>query len=118
MIMSGWWGEAYLDELLVLVELLQVINRLVLEVDELGSVDVGSVGENADAHSWSGQVGELDGTRETLVTLGLHNEARSEGVSHPAAHSIAPGSTHIIVLEANLELDGLDEVSLLLLGAL
>lgn len=63
--------ESHLDHLLVLVELLQVINRLVLEVNELGSVDIGSIGENTDAHSWSGQVGELDGSGETLVTLRL-----------------------------------------------
>jgi hypothetical protein len=44
-----------------------------------------------DAHSWARDLGELDGAGETLVTLG------------------------IVVLEANLELDGLEEVSLLLL---
>ena len=42
-----------LDELLVLVELLQVINRHVLEVDLLGTVDVGGIGENADGHAWA-----------------------------------------------------------------
>lgn len=42
-----------------------------------------------DAHVWAGNNWETDGSGETLVTLG------------------------IIVLEADLELDGLEEVSLL-----
>lgn len=42
-----------------------------------------------DAHAWAGDDRETDGSRETLVTLG------------------------IIVLEADLELDGFEEVSLL-----
>ena len=42
-----------------------------------------------DAHSWARDDWETDGSRETLVTL------------------------RIIVLEADLELDGLEEVSLL-----
>ena len=50
-----------LDELLVLVELLQVINRHVLEVDLLGTVDVGGIGENADGHARAGNVGEPGG---------------------------------------------------------
>jgi len=83
-----------LDELLVLVELLQVINRHVLELDKLGTINVHGVGENADGHAGSGEVRKLDGSRETLVTLG------------------------VVVLETNLELDGLDEVPLLLSGRL
>ena len=74
-----------LDELLVLVQLLQVVNRHVLEVDLLSTVDVGGIGENADGHARAGDMGELDGARETLVALG------------------------VVVLETNLELDGLDE---------
>ncbi len=42
-----------------------------------------------DGHSRAGNLGKADGSRETLVTL------------------------RIIVLEADLELDGLEEVSLL-----
>lgn len=47
-----------LDELLVLVKLLQVINRHVLELDKLGTIDIGSISENADRHARSGDVGE------------------------------------------------------------
>lgn len=83
-----------LDELLVLVELLEVLYGHELEVDELGSVDVGGVCENAEAHARAGDVGELDGTRETLVTL------------------------RVVVLETDLELNGLVEVAVLLLGSL
>lgn len=43
-----------------------------------------------DAHVGAGQVGQLDGARETLVTLG------------------------VIVLQADLKLNGLEEVTLLL----
>jgi hypothetical protein len=42
-----------------------------------------------DGHVWAGNLGKADGSRETLVTL------------------------RIIVLEANLQLDGLEEVALL-----
>jgi len=81
-----------LDQLLVLVELLQVINGLELHGDLLGLVAVKGITENADRHLGAGDVGETDGTRETLVTLG------------------------IVVLKTNLELDSLGEVTLLLLG--
>lgn len=100
-----------LDELLVLVEpigrksssasfliqihpdhrnaLLQILNGHVLQVNLLGLIDVGGVGQNAERHSGSGNVGQLDGTRETLVSLG------------------------VVVLQTDLQLDGFDEVSLL-----
>lgn len=49
-----------------------------------------ALGSNVpDGHVWAGNLGELDGSRETLITLG------------------------IVVLEANLQLDGLEEVALL-----
>lgn len=81
-----------LDLLLVLVELLEVINGLELHADLLGLVAVKGITENADGHLGAGDVGEADGARETLVTLG------------------------IVVLQSNLEFDSLDEVTLLLLG--
>jgi len=52
------WSFYLLDELLVLVKLLQVINRHVLELDKLGTIDIGSISENADRHARSGDVGE------------------------------------------------------------
>jgi len=78
-----------LDELLVLVELLQVVDGHVLDLDLLSSIDIGSISENADGHPGSGDVGELDGSRESLIPL------------------------RVVVLETNLELDGLNEVPLL-----
>ena len=77
----------------------------------LGAVYVGGIGENADGHARAGDVGEpavnrvsgfpvvhsvkglLDSARETLVTLG------------------------VVVLETNLEFDGLNEVAPLLFCA-
>lgn len=80
-----------LDELLVLVELLQVLNSHEGEllVELLGTVNVHGVGENAELHTGTGDMGELDGTGETLVTLG------------------------VVVLEADLELNGLGKIALL-----
>lgn len=106
-----------LDELLVLVELLQVISGHGVDTTVLRTIDIMLVTENAipplapasciypcmysslyaggigfdvpDAHARAGDDWETDGSRETLVTL------------------------RVIVLEADLELDGLEEVSLL-----
>lgn len=55
----------------------------------LGTVDIVLVTQDADGHVGAGHGGQLDGARETLITL------------------------RVIVLEADLELDGLEEVSLL-----
>lgn len=78
-----------LDELLVLVELLQVIGGHGVDTTVLGTVKIVLVTENADGHVGAGHGGELDGAGETLVTL------------------------RVVVLEADLELDGLEEVTLL-----
>jgi len=79
-----------LDELLVLVELLQIVSGHVLELDLLCTIDVSGISKNADGETRTGNVRELDSARETLVTLG------------------------IVVLQANLELDGLNKVTTLL----
>jgi hypothetical protein len=47
------------------------------------------ISENADGHAWARDLGQLDGTAETFVTLG------------------------IVILEADLQLHGLEEVALL-----
>ena len=80
-----------LDELLVLVELLQVVRRHGIDTKVLGTIDIVLVTENADGHARTGDGGQLDGSGETLVALG------------------------VIVLEADLKFDGLEEVALLLL---
>ena len=77
-----------LNELLVLVQLLQVLRGHGVDAEVLGTIDIMLVAENTDAHSRAGNGGQLDGAGETLVTLG------------------------IIVLQADLELDGLEEISL------
>ena len=81
-----------LDELLVLVELLQVINRLEFHTSTLGLVTVEGITENTDGHTGTSDVGKLDGTRETLITLG------------------------IVVLQTNLEFNSLDKLTLLFLS--
>lgn len=60
LISSSW--TAVENFLFVFIELLQVLYGHELELNELGSVDIGGIGENADAHSRSRDVGELDGT--------------------------------------------------------
>jgi len=84
-----------LDELLVLVELLQVISGHGVNTTVLGTIDIVLVTENADGHVGSGDGGQADGARETLVTL------------------------RVIVLQADLKLNSLKEVTLLgLVGVL
>jgi len=61
----------FLHELLVLVQLLQVIHGHVFEFDLFRTIDIGGVGENADGHAGSGNVGEFYGSRETFITLGV-----------------------------------------------
>lgn len=77
-----------LDELLVLVHLLQVISRTEIDSESLGLVTVNLVTDDANLGVGLGDVGETDGTSETLITLG------------------------IVVLQTDLELDGLGEVTL------
>ena len=81
-----------LDQLLVLVELLKVLDGHVVETDQLRTVNVRSIGENAQRHTGTRDVRKLDGTAETLVTL------------------------RVVVLQTNLKLDRLNEVAALLLG--
>lgn len=59
----------------------------------LGTIDIVLVTQDADGHVGAGHRGQLDGARETLVTL------------------------RVIVLETDLELDSLEEVALLGLGS-
>ena len=86
-------------------ELFQVIDRHVLEIDLLGTVDVGGISEDANGHPRPGDIwesvnanqipvgpepqtpGSLDGSGETLVSLG------------------------IVVFQTDLQFDGLDEVA-------
>merc|ERR1712080_7928 len=78
-----------LDQLLVLVELLEVVGGHGVDTAVLGTVEIVLVTQDADGHAGAGDRGQLDGAGETLVTLG------------------------VIVLQADLELDGLEEVALL-----
>lgn len=78
-----------LNQFLVLVQLLQVINGHSVNTNRLGSVDIESITEDTDGHVWSWDLRQLQGTRETLVSL------------------------RVVVLQTDLQLDGLQEVSLL-----
>jgi len=76
------------DQLLVLVELLQVVGAHGIDAVVLGTIDVVLVTEDADGHAWTWDLWELDGSGETLVTLG------------------------VIVLQAYLEFNGLEKIPL------
>ena len=82
-----------LDELLVLVELLQVIQggHIDIETSGLNLILMLLIGDQADLEVWSWDVWHTDTTSETLVFL------------------------WVVVLESNLELNGLLELSLFLL---
>ena len=78
-----------LNQLLVLVQLLQVINRHGIDTKRFSSVNIESITEDTDGHVWSWNLWKLQGTRETLVSL------------------------WVVVLQTNLQLNSLQEVSLL-----
>ena len=83
-----------LDELLVLVEVLQALSVLEVQAHRSGLLAVVSITQHADLHLGAGDVRQLDVASETLVFL------------------------RIVVLQANLKLDGLKELTLLVLCAL
>jgi hypothetical protein len=67
--------------------LLQIVNRHILKINLLRTIDISRVSDDAYGHPRAGDVRQLDGAREPLVPL------------------------RVVVLEADLELDGLDEVA-------
>ena len=81
-----------LHKFLVLVELLQGVDVHAVNTNLLRLLAVRRVSENADLHLRSRDEGQLDGTAETLVLL------------------------RVIVLQANLQLNRLHELPVLLLG--
>ena len=81
-----------LDQLLVLVQLLQVFNRHGFSTNGLSSVDIEGITEDTESHVWSWDLRQLQGTRETLVSL------------------------RVVVLQTDLQFDGFQEVSLLGFG--
>ena len=83
-----------LDLFLVFVEELEVILRHSGDTGSLGVIDVVLVTDDADGELLTGDVRKNDGTRETLLLIG------------------------VVVLEAELKLDSLGEVTLLLLRVL
>ena len=70
--------------------LLQIINRHVLKRNLLGAINIVLVGKNANGHARAGNSWKFNGSRETLVTLG------------------------VVVLETNLKFDSLHKVALFL----
>jgi hypothetical protein len=81
-----------LNELLVLVEGLEElkVNNVDVDVLSLDDINVLGITDQANLEAWSGDVGETDGSSETLILLG------------------------VVVLKTDLELNGLGELSLLL----
>merc|ERR1711915_419440 len=82
-----------LDFLLVLIQLLQIVSRHAIEAERLGLVTVLLISQKANFEFRTWHMFELDGSRETLVLL------------------------RIVVLEANLEVNSLGELALLVSGS-
>eukprot|EP00955_Chlamydomonas_euryale_P056557 356460-Chlamydomonas_euryale.AAC.14 len=83
-----------LNHLLVLVQLLQVLNSFAVNLDGLGLLAVLHITQHAHLHAWAGNVWQLNTAAEALVLLG------------------------IVVLQTNLQFDGLAELALLCLRPL
>ena len=83
-------GE-FLDQLLVLVELLQVFHRHVVNSNTIGLFAVGGISKDAALEARAGNRGKLEGSGETLVTDG------------------------VVVLQGELSFNGFREVTLLAL---
>jgi len=82
-----------LDLLLVLVETLESLDIHARDASGLSLVDVEGISEDAARHVWPRDVGQLDRTSETLVLL------------------------CVVVLQHDLELNGLHELALLVSGS-
>mmetsp|Transcript_11676 Transcript_11676/g.22374 ORF Transcript_11676/g.22374 Transcript_11676/m.22374 type:complete len:243 (-) Transcript_11676:79-807(-) len=80
-----------LDQLFVLVELFQVFDRHVSHANTIGLFTMGSVTQHAALELGAGNSGELESTRETLVT------------------------NRVVVLQGNLSFNGFGEVTFLTL---
>jgi len=79
----------FFDEFFVFVEFFESLNITPFDFEFLGLVEMDLIGENADLETGLAFAGELDGAAETLVLL------------------------RIVVLEADLQLQCLDECALL-----
>ncbi len=79
----------FLHKLLVLVELLEILDRHLGDLDTISLFAVGGIAENAALDVGTGNFGQAKGTGETFVTL------------------------RIVVLQSDLKLNGFGEVTLL-----
>jgi hypothetical protein len=86
-------------------ELLQVIDRHVLEVDLLSTVDVGGIGKNTDRHPWSGDIWESGNVNQTPVRPTLQISSSLNG---PRETLVPLG---VVIFQTDLQFDGLDEVA-------
>lgn len=83
-------GSQFLDFLLALVQLFQVVSGTEVDTELFGLIAVDFVTQDADLQGGTGGVGETDGTGETLVVL------------------------DVVVLQTDLEFNGFGEVALAL----
>ena len=78
----------------ILIEFIIFFLQLEVDAQLAGLFAMDSISEDADLHAGAGNVGKLDGTGETLITLG------------------------VVILEADLEIDGFHEFAGLSLAPL
>ncbi len=79
----------------------------------LGTIDIVLVTQNADAHVRAGDGGQLDGARETCMFRSVRCRCRYRRRLSLGSARRTLVTLGVIVLQADLELDGLQEVALL-----
>ena len=79
----------------------------------LGTIDIVLVTQNADAHVRAGDGGQLDSARETCVFRSVRCRCRCRRRLSLGSARRTLVTLGVIVLQADLELDGLQEVALL-----
>lgn len=96
----------FLNQLLVLVHLFQVIDAHDIHTELFRPINIVGVSKHTDSHLRTGDGGKFDLTRETLVTAQV-----SKAIEVKFDGKVPLG---IIVLQADLQFDGFGEIALLL----
>ena len=86
-------------------ELLQVVDRHVLEVDLFSTIDIGGISEDTNGHPWPGDIWESANTNQAPVcpARGIHSSLDG---SREALVSL-----RVVVFQTDLQFNGLDEVA-------
>ena len=86
-------------------KLLQVIDRHVLEVDLLSTVNVSSIGKDANRHPWPGDIRESANTNKTPVQL----TAKTLDLLYGSRETLVP--LRVVIFQTDLQFDSLDKIA-------